>query len=326
MTYRIGVDENGLGSRLGPLVVTAVLARADERGLRALSRRLPKSVRSELDDSKRLVSHTDARLGEAWARVLAGGEPRTPSELFSSISLEGVLKLGEPCPRKARAQCWDDAGEAFEAEPELVDKVASHCALLRARGIEFVAVRSSVVCTERLNHARKAGKNRFVSDLHAMEALVIELRRLAGENVTAVCGKVGGIGEYSRYFGPLGGWLHAILGEAHAKSAYHFPTVGELRFVRDADASDPLVMLSSLVGKWVRELFMGRIARHYPGDADEQRPSGYHDPVTARFVKKHALVRKKRGIPDRCFERDRDPLDPYVREVRAEPAPGEPAP
>ena len=127
-------------------------------------------------------------------------------------------------------------------------------------------------------------------------------------------------------FGPLGGWLHSILGEAHAKSAYHFPTVGELRFVRDADASDPLVMLSSLVGKWVRELFMRRIARHYPGREDEPRPSGYHDPVTARFVRRTALVRKKQKIPDRCFERDRDPLDPYVRETATEPRAGERSP
>ena len=326
MSYRIGADENGLGSRLGPLVVTAVLARADERGLKALSRRLPKAVRGTLDDSKRLVSHTDVRLGEAWARALAGGDPKTPAELFSSISLEGTEKLGEPCPHKARAQCWTADGEAFEAEPELVATVAKHRAILFERGIEFVSVKTSVVCTERLNHARKAGKNRFVSDLHAMETLVLEHRRTAGENVTAVCGKVGGIGEYSRYFGPLGGWLHSILGEAHAKSAYHFPTVGELRFVRDADASDPLVMLASLVGKWVRELFMGRIARHYPASDDEPRPSGYHDPVTARFVRRTALVRKKRAIPDRCFERDRDPLEPYVREAEAEARPDERAP
>ncbi|HEX6766100.1 MAG TPA: hypothetical protein VF103_11495 [Polyangiaceae bacterium] len=313
MSYRIGADENGLGSRLGPLIVTAVLARADDRGLKALGRRLPKAVRATLDDSKRLVSHTDVRLGEAWARVLSGGGAGTPAELFAKISLEGVEKLGEPCPRQARAQCWADEGEAFEADSELVGRVERDVSLLRERGIEFVAVRSSVVCAERLNHARKGGRNRFVADLHAMETLVLELRRLAGENVTAVCGKVGGIGEYSRYFGPLGGWLHSILGEAHAKSAYHFPTIGEIRFVRDADASDPLVMVSSLVGKWVRELFMGRIARHYPSRSDEPRPSGYHDPVTARFVQRTALVRKKRSIPDRCFERDRDPLEPYVR-------------
>ena len=325
MTYRIGADENGLGSRLGPLIVTAVLARADERGVRALGRKLPKAVRETLDDSKRLVSHSDVRLGEAWARVLAGGAPKTPAELFSGISLEGVEKLGEPCPSQARGQCWTVEGETFEAESELVERVAQHRKLLEERGIEFVAVKTSVVCTERLNHARKGGKNRFVSDLHAMEALVLELRRLAGENVTAVCGKVGGIGEYSRYFGPLGGWLHSILGEAQAKSAYHFPTVGELHFVRDADASDPLVMLASLVGKWVRELFMTRIARHYPA-SDDDRPSGYHDPVTARFVKRTALVRKKRSIPDRCFERDRDPLEPYVRAARAEAQPGERSP
>jgi ribonuclease HII len=315
MTYRIGADENGLGSRLGPLIVTAVLARADERGLKALGRKLPKSVRETLDDSKRLVSHTDVRLGEAWARVLAGGAPKTPSELFSSISLEGVEKLRAPCPREAHAQCWADDGEAFEAEPELVARVERQRDLLRERGIEFLTVRSSVVCTERLNHARKGGRNRFVSDLHAMEGLVLELRRVAGENVTAVCGKVGGIGQYSRFFGPLGGWLHSILGEAQAKSAYHFPTIGEIRFVRDADASDPLVMLSSLVGKWVRELFMGRIARHYPVSDDEGRPSGYHDPVTERFVLRTALVRRKRKVPHRCFERDRDPLDPYEREL-----------
>ncbi|HEX6767697.1 MAG TPA: hypothetical protein VF103_19490 [Polyangiaceae bacterium] len=314
MTYRIGADENGLGSRLGPLIVTAVLARADERGIRALGRRLPKSLQSTLDDSKRLVSHTDVRLGEAWARVLAGGDAKTPAELFARLSLEGEEKLKEPCPQQAHAQCWTTGEEAFEAEPKLLARVEKHRALLEERGIQFVAVRSSVVCTERLNHARKGGKNRFVSDLHAMETLVLELRRVAGENVTAICGKVGGIGEYSRYFGPLGGWLHSILGEGQKKSAYHFPTVGEVSFVRDADASDPLVMLASLVGKWVRELFMGRIARHYPEHPDDERPSGYHDPVTARFVRATALVRKKRKIPDRCFERDRDPVDDYVSE------------
>jgi hypothetical protein len=67
-------------------------------------------------------------------------------------------------------------------------------------------------------------------------------------------------------------------------------------------------MLASLVGKYVRELFMSRIAGHYPGDDEAPRPSGYHDPVTARFVERTALVRKRRRLPDRCFERERDPL------------------
>jgi len=315
---RIGVDENGLGSRLGPLVVTAVLARADSDGERALSRRLPRSLRSSLDDSKRLMSHTDVSLGEAWARELVMPEATTPSELFERLSLEGTTKLQKPCPDHAAAQCWNTESEAFEAPQALLRRVARHRGLLRARGVEIVAVKSSVVCTEALNRARRAGGNRFVSDLHAMESLVLALRKTAGADVRAVCGKVGGIADYSRYFGPLGGWLHNVLEEGQAKSSYRFPGVGELSFVRDADASDPLVMLASLIGKYVRELFMGRIAAHYPARDEEPRPSGYHDPVTARFVARTALVRKRRKMPDRCFERDRDPIAPHSASTPAQ--------
>jgi ribonuclease HII len=308
--FRIGVDENGLGSRLGPLVVTAVLARTSAEGVAVLSKKLPRSLRSSLDDSKRLVSHADVKLGEAWARELIGSEIATPAELFARLSLEGVEKLRAPCPRQAEAQCWHGENEPFEAPPALRKRIARHRGILRERGVEIVKVVSSVVCTDSLNRGRSQGKNRFVMDLHAMEALVLALRREAGVDVKAVCGKVGGIAEYSRYFGPLGGWLHNVLEEGQARSSYRFPGVGELAFVRDADASDPLVMLASLVGKYVRELFMARIARHYPAREEEPRPSGYHDPVTARFVDRTALVRKRRKLPDRCFERDRDPVLP----------------
>ncbi len=304
--FRIGVDENGLGGRLGPLVVTGVLARANAQGIATLGKRLPRSIRATLDDSKRLLSHTDVRLGEAWARELAGADAETPGALFERLSLEGVPKLSERCPKHAEAQCWSTGNDAFTAEPVLRKRVARHRALLAERGVELVAVRTSVICTDTLNRARRAGHNRFVSDLHAMEKLVLALRAEAGADVTAVCGKVGGMNEYSRFFGPLGGWLHNVLDEGHARSSYRFPTVGEIAFVRDADASDPLVMLASLVGKYVRELFMTRIARHYPNFDPEARPSGYHDPVSGSFVKRTALVRKRRKMPDSCFERERD--------------------
>jgi len=311
--YRIGVDENGLGSRLGPLIVTAVLAKANEAGEATLRRKLPKSLRASLDDSKRLVSHRDVSLGEAWARVLVGPGPTTPRELFERLSFEGVAELQRPCPEHVSGQCWHAEGESFQAPPKLVAKVERHREQLARRGIEIVAVQSSVICTERLNRARGKGLNRFVSDLHAMEALVMAQRKLAGENVRAICGKVGGIGEYSKFFGPLAGWLHAVIEEGQARSSYRFPTIGEISFVRDADESDALVMLASLVGKYVRELFMGRIARYYGEDDEETRPSGYHDPVTAAFVDRSALTRRRRKIPIDCFERARDPIDDAVR-------------
>jgi len=308
-TFHIGADENGLGSRLGPLIVTAVLAEADAGGERFLSRKLPKRMREDLDDSKQLMSHTNVAIGEAWARTLTGSSATTPAELFELLSLEGSSKLREPCPKAAHAQCWTAGEEAFCASDELLARTQQHLATFAARGVRLVEVRTSVVCTRKLNENRDRGINRFVSDLHAMESLVLKLRERAGVPVQAVCGKVGGIGEYSKFFGPLAGWLHAIVVEGQAESAYQFPTLGRLRFVRDADAHAPLVMLASLVGKYVRELFMSRIAAHYPRADDDARPSGYHDPVTAGFVERTALLRKQRRMPDRCFEREREPIE-----------------
>lgn len=304
--YRVGADENGLGARLGPLVVTAVLARVDDRGRRTLSRKLPRAIRADLDDSKRLMSHTDVALGEAWARALIRAPVKSPAELFEQLSLEGSGKLKKRCESHVAGQCWNERGEAFLAEAADVLRVTKHREALAERGVELLSVRSSVVCTKNLNDAKQRGTNRFVADLNAMEALVLELRAQAGGEIEAVCGKVGGIAEYSKFFGPLSGRLHAILGEGRARSGYRFPGLGELHFVRDADAADPLVSLASLVGKYVRELFMSRIGLHYSdAESQERRPSGYHDPVTAGFVVRSALLRQSRKIPDHCFERER---------------------
>jgi ribonuclease HII len=300
--YRIGIDENGLGALLGPMVVTAVSAHVDERGQRLLARRLPLRLRRDLDDSKRLVSHANLALAEAWARALTGGV-QTPEELFRAVCLEDQATLTEPCPRHVRAQCWTPTNAGFIADPELVTRVRGHLGFLEQRGVRIAGARCSVLCTKVLNGHRRAGGNRFVSDLHAMERLTLEFRQRSGQDVTAICGKVGGIADYSKFFGPLSGWLHAVIEVGRKRSAYRFPGVGELHFVRDADAKDPLVMLASLLGKYVRELLMGKIANYYEPGAEEP-PSGYHDPITKRFILRTESLRKNRRIPRSCFERD----------------------
>lgn len=298
--YRIGVDENGLGARLGPLVVTAVLARVNDAGRAALGRRLPKSLARDLGDSKQLVSHGDVRLGEAWARALVAPEVETPAELFAKLSLDSASALTEICPSHVAGQCWSSDGERFGADDELCTRLAAHRSRLERRGVTLVAALSSVVCTRRLNDARAQGASRFTCDLNAMERLVLALREHAGAEVHAVCGKVGGMRDYEKFFGPLAGRLHTEIEARRALSAYSFPGLGQLDFVQDADARDPLVMLASLVGKYVRELLMARVSRYYPGD---ESPSGYNDPLTARFVEATALTRRKRRVPSTCFER-----------------------
>jgi ribonuclease HII len=196
-------------------------------------------------------------------------------------------------------------GEEFVSSPEQCQRVELHLDKLANKGITITNVRSEVICTGRLNQLKSQGIHRFAADLHAMERLILALRDQTPEPIEAVCGKVGGIGKYEPFFGPLAGRLHTAVEEGQARSTYYFPQLGIIHFLRDADASDPLVMLASMVGKYLRELLMSRIARFYSEQVNDdcQSPSGYHDPVTERFVTATARYRKQLKIVRDCFER-----------------------
>ncbi|HZF48682.1 MAG TPA: hypothetical protein VE093_08540 [Polyangiaceae bacterium] len=312
--FRIGADENGLGPRLGPMVVTAVLARVTGDGFEIAGRAPKGALAQRLGDSKKLVSHGDITLGEAWTRALVargcGREPASsvvsPDALVHSVSIDDRQALRAPCPSHVGPQCWSETGEALVAPDDLVKAIHKDLDKLAAKGVEIVAVRSVILCTWRMNEGVSAGKNRFLLDLHAMERLILDLRGIASSDVHAVCGKVGGFGRYSSAFGPLGGRLHSILEEQRARSAYHFPGLGEIAFVQDSDASDLCVAMASMVGKYVREALMARVVRFYQGhDPSLPDASGYHDPVTNAFTAATVKLRKKSKIPDTCFERRR---------------------
>jgi ribonuclease HII len=306
---RVGIDENGLGPRLGPLVVTAITARTGGEGHARAEGRPRGAMRARLGDSKTLISHGNTSLGEAWARAIARrmgmlGTDDGPDALVKVLSLDSADALRAPCPGAHADQCWSVEGEAFVAEPKLLAKVERDLAKLQEQGVEVLRATCVVTCTRRLNEGVERGLTRFHLDLHAMERLVLDARDRAGCDVVATCGKVGGFNRYPDAFGPLAGRLHAIAAEGRARSEYSLPGVGRIAFVRDADAKHLLVCMASLVGKWVRDLLMARIVRYHRIVApDLPDASGYHDPVTTRFIDATSLARKRLALPDDCFQR-----------------------
>lgn len=302
--FWIGADENGLGARLGPLVVTAILSEVDVRGQRWLRRPLPASIAADLNDSKRLLAFGNHGLGEAWARALIPDAAR-PAELLDTLSATPPETLQRRCPEGNAAQCWSVDGEEFGCDPQVLRRVQRHLRHFERQGVKILRARTSIVCVGQLNAERRQGCNRFTSDLHAMEHLLLQLREAAGREVVAVCGKVGGIANYPQFFGPLSGRLHTVIQQDRKHSAYRVAGLGEVHFVQDADATNPLVMLASMIGKYARELLMGRISRYYTRQVPElKRVSGYNDPKTQDFVQQTASVRRTLNIASSCFERE----------------------
>lgn len=303
-SYRLGIDENGLGAWLGPLTVTAVCARVTDAGDARLRRRLGARLAADLDDSKKLVAFGNHGLGEAWARALYPAAS-TPRDLLDCLLRQPSDILQRRCPEATLPQCWSVRQDAFQTDAKVVARLRKHLATFDKQGVTITSATTDVVCVSQMNSERQAGLNRSTSDLHAMERLILHVRDQVPGKLKAVCGKVGGMGDYSRFFGPLSGRLHAVICRERTHSAYHFPGLGEIHFVQDADATDPLVMLASLIGKFVRELLMGQITGFYQGQVPDLRGcSGYNDPVSQQFVATTKAVRKRLRIAPGCFERD----------------------
>ena len=313
--WLVGIDENGLGPRLGPLVVTGVLASAaDDRAKERASKKARGKLAECLGDSKGLVAFGKSTLGEAWARAALsnrGSHSEHPRALVDAISLYDTSFLRDLCPGKKspelthlEEQCWGVSGETFGATEEEMSAAVAGVKQLEKHGIVVHEVRSAILCTSRLNRIQSQGRTRLLADLGAMEELLVHFRGTAESDIEAVCGKVGGYDRYGAHFTKLSNYLHTPLEEKRRCASYKFHGLGTVSFVQDADASNMLVGLASLVGKWVRDLLMDRIVRYYQDAVPElPRASGYHDPVTTRFIKATSLIRKDRAMPMDCFER-----------------------
>lgn len=300
-----------MGPRLGPLIVTSVLATVDDAGAKLVTSRPRGSVAKRIGDSKKLVAFDDSALGEAWARALAardGITARSPAELLAAVALDDESALQAPCPSHHTDLCWATEGESFASDDAMVAACTKDLDRLQAKGVRVRRARVAIVCTKRLNEAVSRGLSRFHVDLHTMERLTLDARSEAGDEVYALCGKVGGFDFYGDRFGPLGGYLHTMLVEGRARSEYQVPGVGRLAFVRDGDDTHLIIGLASLVGKWARDHLMRRVVRYHrvhgeAGSVEVPDASGYHDPVTTQFIRATTLVRTKRRIDPICFER-----------------------
>jgi hypothetical protein len=220
------------------------------------------------------------------------------------LSLDTPAALQRPCPEAHAEQCWSTLGEELTADPKLVLTLEKDLAKLESQGVDVLRASCVITCARRLNEGVARRLSRFDVDLHCMERLALDVREREGCDVVAICGKVGGFDRYPPAFGPLGGRLHTVLSEGRGRSEYALPGLGRIAFVRDADDSHLLVSMASLVGKWVRDLLMARIVRHHRAyDPELPDASGYHDPVTTRFIERTRLVRGARALPDDCFTR-----------------------
>lgn len=294
-----GVDENGMGPMLGPLVATAVTLDVKRYDRARLRRR---GLDLGVGDSKQTSAFGKMAHAESLALALAerflGRAPTEADALLEAFSLEGLLALRGRCPDdSSRAQCWSEpiplpafGGDLLEGRALLKR--------LEGRALKIRRVRSAVLCAGALNEAVDGGSTKVREDLRLFEQLILDARAAAPADLEAICGQVSGIRRYPEYF------THFQSTEELEGGAYAVPGVGEVRFEVKADDRHLPVGLASMVGKLVRELAMHRLSAFYQRhDPALEKVSGYHDPRTRRFADQSDALRRRLAVAPDCFQR-----------------------
>ena len=302
----MGVDENGLGPRLGPLVASSITLDVPRYRRASL---VARGLALGLTDSKELGGFGRMAFTESVALGLLqrvwGSSPATADALLDSIAPSLRESLRPYCPNRATAaQCWsiDVPLPAFGGDAERGAELLER--LVGRSHLRIVDVQSRLACVGLLNAELEAGRNKLAVDLRLFEDLIGSVYKRFSGPLEIHCGMVGGIRDYASRFSRLSPSRVQPLSSRAGQRRYLLEGIGEVRFEVDADARHLPVSLASIVGKYVRELSMHRIGRFYTDKgADVPLASGYHDPVTTRFIDGSREHRRTLGIAGDCFMR-----------------------
>ena len=289
-----GVDENGYGPFLGPLVVTRVDLAVDGDPWILLDLQ-QRGADTPFRDSKQIFRRSvpSYRTGERLAlQVLraAGFRTRAFHELVHALTGRSLADLYDPCPDLARWYPDLRLPVWLKHEP---DPLPAPLAGVRVAG---VAVE---ILTEPLfnQQVRRFGSKAFMDFWLFLKVL---RRRVPTPEGWAFVGKIGGTRRYGPWFRRLQESVEVRREHRH-HAAYRWHT-WSLHFLQDADARWLPVAMASVVGKYLRELFMLALSRSLGYATPLPYASGYHHDAHSREI---ARKLQDLGLPEPCFRRSR---------------------
>lgn len=297
----IGIDENGLGPVLGPLVVTASVFEAETYDPEHFWKTAEEGLVA--DDSKRIFLKSKMKTAEeatlTWLKAF-----RIASGTYATLVDEVVISspFQRPCPMVPAYCAPSGTPLPVFSKPErhLLDGRER----LIEQGITPLTFRAHMLCPGMFNDATSNGDlNKFALDCRLMLSLIKTIGTTYEGEVLALCGKVGSTKKYGSWLKASGIGLWTAEEESAAVSTYRIVPYGRVSFIRDGDASHLPIAVASMVGKYLRELAMRDLNMLFA--SQNIRPaSGYRDKVTAHLIEQTEEAREQIGIKPGCFLRN----------------------
>ncbi len=286
----IGVDENAYGPLVGPLLVTGVCLEIEGNPFEEL-KLANMCFPYRIADSKAVFRRNSSSYsaGEIAAHALLqafGVKPKTFTELLAGLSDRAL----EEYKREGLGEILGDVELPLWAK-ELRDYNFRED-LLKI-GIEPVSAAIEIVFPPRFNRLLDQLDNKALLDLLIFMEVINRLSR-GGE--VAFLGKIGGTVKYTEFLKKAGVEIIETLREERGISSYRV-YFGEkevsLHFLMEGDEIYLPIAMASILGKYVRELYMFLLSCAVGKKEKIPWASGYrHDAKTYELLQ---LVEKKMG-------------------------------
>ncbi len=269
----VGIDENGYGPLVGPLVVTGVkvgvLGSDPILASEAQGYKFPIPVKDSKDLFKRDIN--SYRIGESVALTLlraSGVEVSTLQELVYDIVVE-PLKLSE-------YDLKDLSLPAFGGFPN--DRLLNY---LKTCSITIKSILQRVIMANEFNELIKKVDNKAFLDF----SLFLSIAERMGTGVFLM-GKIGSTTRYGRFFEQLGVGYKALK-ETFAFSSYEIEGKKNMHFILNGDKKFLPIMFAGIIGKYIRELLMQALSYSLGYIDPIPYASGYfHDKKTFEILQK----------------------------------------
>jgi len=269
---QIGIDENGFGSLTGPLVITGTLIEIEEE----------KWFREICDSKVFFSSRSESKFKKLEEFVISlyysikKEMPSSPLEIVRYLSPEfKCFSEVDICFKNIPYKfLWADIRKGKEKGEKFLK-------WMEKEKIFIKDVKSEIVCAKRFNELIKKGNSKFIVNLSHFCKIV---KRFDRRNSFVYAGKIGGMKyylKYLRYFFPEYEIYKEI--EEEKKSIYLFEGKDNFKFgfFLDVEKISFPASVSSIVGKYVREIFMESFRK---STGIKEKISGYRDKKTKKAL------------------------------------------
>jgi len=269
----VGIDENGYGPLLGPMVVTGI--KVNVKGTDPLTAsevegyKFPIPVR----DSKELFKRSKGsyRIGESVVLTILkmlGGEVRSLQGLINEFSLD-LIDLASYGIADMQIPIFG----GFVNERLL--NYFENCQ------INFIDLKFLVLMADKFNQLINSLDNKALLDFKLFTELMVNF-----DSSHFLMGKIGGTSKYGRFFETLS-YDYVVFAERFDYSAYEIKGSRRLYFIMNGDEKYLPIMFAGIVGKYLREALMFSLSRTLGYEGEIPYASGYfHDSKTYEVIEK----------------------------------------